>query len=84
MNIGEVKKKYGDSVCLIGNIDCGDLLSRKSPHEVQEAVQRTIKEAAPGGGYIISSSNAIHASVKPENYKAMIDAVKLYGKSITC
>lgn len=83
MNIGEVKKKYGDRVCLIGNIDCGDLLSRKSPREVQEVVKQTIKEVALGGGYIISSSNAIHASVKPENYKAMIDAAKLYGKSIT-
>jgi len=80
MNIGEVKKKYGDKVCLIGNIDCGDLLSRKSPREVKEVVKQTIKKAAPGGGYIISSSNAIHASVKPENYKAMIQATKKYGK----
>ena len=80
MNIGEVKKKYGDKVCLIGNIDCGDLLSRKSPCETQEVVKQTIKEAASDGGYIISSSNAIHASVKPENYKAMIEAAKRYGK----
>jgi len=80
MNIGEVKRKYGDRVCLIGNIDCGDLLSRKSPQEVKKVVRQTIKEAAPGGGYIISSSNAIHASVRPENYKAMIEATKRYGK----
>ncbi len=80
MNIGEVKKKYGDKVCLIGNIDCGDLLSRKSPCEVKEVVKQTIKKAALGGGYIISSSNAIHASVKPENYKAMIEATAQYGK----
>ena len=80
MDIGEVKKKYGDKVCLIGNIDCGDLLSRKSPCEVEEVVKQTIKKAAPGGAYIISSSNMIHASVKPANYKAMIEAAKLYGK----
>ena len=27
MDIGEVKQKYGDKICLIGNIDCGNLLS---------------------------------------------------------
>ena len=27
MDIGEVKQKYGDRICLIGNIDCGNLLS---------------------------------------------------------
>lgn len=80
MNIGEVKKKYGNKICLIGNVDCGDLLSRKSPGEVEEVVKQTIKEAAPGGGYIIKSSNNIQASVKPENYKAMIEAAKRYGK----
>jgi len=80
MDIGEAKKRYGDKICLIGNIDCGDLLSRRSPVEVEEVVKQTIKKAAPGGGYMISSSNAIHASVKPENYKVMINAARRYGK----
>ncbi len=80
MDILKVKREYGDEVCLIGNIDCGDLLSRKSPYEVKQVVNHTIKEVATGGGYIISSSNAIHASVKPENYRIMIDTAKQYGK----
>lgn len=36
--------------------------------------------AANGGGYILSSSNSIHNSVKVENFKAMIKAVRKYGK----
>ncbi len=80
MDIAEVKRTYGDKVCLIGNIDCGDLLSRRSSWQVREVVKQTIKEVAPGGGYIVSSSNAIHASVKPENYRVMIDTVKQYGE----
>jgi uroporphyrinogen decarboxylase len=36
--------------------------------------------AAPGGGYIISSSNTIHPGVKAENYIAMVRAAKKYGK----
>jgi len=80
MDIERAKREYGRRVCLIGNIDCGDLLSNRSPEEVKLAVRETIRKAAPGGGYMMSSSNAIHASVKPENYKAMIEATEEYGK----
>lgn len=80
MDIGEVKKRYGTRVCLIGNIDCGHTLSQASIKEVVEEVKKCISQAAPNGGYIMSSSNSIHSSVKPENYIAMIEATKEYGK----
>lgn len=80
MDIGEVKRKYGNRVCLIGNIDCSRLLSEGSGEEVDAAVRECIRKASPGGGHIISSSNSIHSSVKPENYVAMIKATKRYGK----
>lgn len=80
MDIGKVKQKYGDRVCLVGNIDCGRLLSKGSVEEVEFAVKECILKASPGGGHIISSSNSIHSSVKPENYIAMIKAAKKYGK----
>jgi uroporphyrinogen decarboxylase len=79
MDISEVKRKYGERVCILGNIDCGELLSQQTPEVVKQVVKNTIKVAAPGGGYIMSSSNAIHSSVKPQNYFAMIEATKLYG-----
>ncbi len=37
-------------------------------------------EGGPGGGFILSSSNSIHAAVKPENYMAMLDTLKEYGR----
>ena len=80
MDIAEAKEKYGDRLCLIGNIDCGSLLCRKSPEEVEKVVKETIRKAAPGGGYILSSSNAIQKAVKPENYRVMIEATRKYGK----
>lgn len=80
MDIEEVKEEYGDQICLIGNIDCGEILSRKTPKEVEQVVRETIHKAAEGGGYIMSSSNEIHASVRPENFLAMIKATKKYGQ----
>lgn len=79
MDIGEVKRRYGDRICLVGNIDCGKLLSRGTPEEVREAVRRCIEVAAPGGGFILSSSNSVHSSVRPENYLAMIAAAREFG-----
>ena len=79
MDIGSVKEKYGKRLCLVGNIDCGHLLPHGSSAEVEEAVRECIRKASPGGGHIISSSNSIHASVNPENYLAMIKAVRKYG-----
>jgi uroporphyrinogen decarboxylase len=80
MDIGEVKQKYGRRVCLIGNIDCSHLLSEGSVEEVEQAVKECIRKASPGGGHIIASSNSIHSSVKAENYLAMIEAAKKFGR----
>jgi uroporphyrinogen decarboxylase len=79
MDIGEVKKRYGDKLCLLGNIDCTDLLPFGSESDVEEAVKDTIAAAAPGGGYILCSSNTIHPACKPENYIAMVRAARKFG-----
>jgi uroporphyrinogen decarboxylase len=79
MDIGKMKKDFGKQTCLLGNIDCGFLLVLGSPDEVRESVKETIAQAAPGGGYIISSSNSIHPGCKPENYLAMVEAAREYG-----
>lgn len=80
MDIAEVKRVYGDKLCLIGNVDCTILLPKLSPVEVEEVIKETIAKAAVGGGYILSSSNSIHPGVKPENFKAMVEAARRWGK----
>ena len=68
MNIGDVKRVYGNTLAVIGNIDCATLLTFSTPDKVKESVRECIRVASPGGGHIISSSNTIHKGVKPENY----------------
>jgi len=80
MDIGLVKEKYGDRIALIGNIDCGYLLSQAPAEEVRRVTRRTIQIAGPGGGYMLSSSNSIHSSVKPENLMAMVETLREYGE----
>jgi uroporphyrinogen decarboxylase len=80
MDIGEVKEYLAGKACILGNIDCRDLLPFGSEEEVENAVKETIETAAPGGGYIICSSNSIHPGCKAENYRAMINAAHKYGE----
>ncbi len=80
MDLGEAKARYGHKVCLMGNVDCGNLLSWGTKEEVREAVRECINKAGKGGGYICMSSNTIHGAVNPENYVEMVRAIRDYGK----
>ena len=80
MDIVKVKQMYGDRICVVGGIDTGAPLSHWSVDELVAEVRRRIRELAPGGGWIISSSNTVHASAKPENYGALVWATRTYGQ----
>jgi len=80
MDIKKVKAYCGDKLCLLGNIDCVDLLPNGTPEEVEQAVIQTIEDGAADGGLIICSSNSLHQGVNPENCIAMFEAVRKHGR----
>ena len=47
---------------------------------MREAVRQAIADAAPGGGYILTSSNSIHSSCDPQNFVAMVRACHEFGE----
>jgi len=79
MDIGAIKRKYGKRISLWGNVECGRLMCFGTPLEVDEAVKNCVRAAAPGGGYVLTSSNSLIALTKPENLLALFDALKKYG-----
>jgi uroporphyrinogen decarboxylase len=79
MDLAKVKKQTEGKICICGNIDCMYLLPYGKPEEVVEEVKKTLKIAAPGGGYICSSSNSVHPGVPGENAIAMVNAAHKYG-----
>ena len=80
LDIGFMKEKYGDRVCLIGSIDCGPLMMWGTKEQVRQAVKENIKKAGRGGGLIAASSHSIQSKAKPENYVEMVKAIREYGK----
>lgn len=80
MDIVEVKKRFGNRFCIFGNVDLEYTLTRGSVEEVDEQVRKKIRDLAPGGGFGLAASNSVPDYVKPENYRAMVEAAKKYGR----
>jgi len=70
VDIAEVKRLYGDKVCLIGNVNCG-LLTSGTEEEVIASARYCIKHGMPGGGYIFSTSNCAFTGLPLERYELM-------------
>jgi uroporphyrinogen-III decarboxylase len=79
VDLALVKKKVGDKLCLMGNIDVAHDLVYGTKDEVFNAVKYAIKTGGPGGGFMVSAAN-MHPGVKVENLKWMIEATKKYGE----
>ncbi len=79
MDIVEVKKRWGDKLCLIGNLNLDSTLTLGSPQDVRAEVYERIRTIGPGGGYMVASSNSITDYVPLQNMKALIDATFEFG-----
>ncbi len=82
MDIVEVKRRWGNRLCLFGNVDL-ELLRSGSPEEVRAKARDLLRLLAPGGGYGIGSGNSVPAWARLENYNAMREAALEFGRYST-
>jgi uroporphyrinogen decarboxylase len=80
MDIFALKRRYGDVLTFHGGIGVQSVLPFGTPQEVRDSVHRTIDIMGEGGGYICSSSHNIRPETPWENFLALIEAIKEYGK----
>jgi uroporphyrinogen decarboxylase len=80
MDIVELKRRYHGRLCLCGNINLDSTLTLGTPQDVEEEVKLRIRTVAPGGGYVCGSSNSVTDYVPFDNYIAMLQATRKYGK----
>jgi uroporphyrinogen decarboxylase len=83
LDIYRFKPMVLNKLCVIGNIDV-DLLTLGEPEEVVADTKEHLKRLAPDGGYVVSTSNSVVRSFKPENYRAMLETVYQYGGYPIC
>ncbi|MBD3196632.1 MAG: hypothetical protein GF317_16370 [Candidatus Lokiarchaeota archaeon] len=76
----KAKENFGDYATLRGNIP-GSLMATGTPQQMDEYVKTLIEDCKEGGGLLIDGGvSGIVDEAKPENVKAMVDAVFKYGK----
>lgn len=78
VDLAEVKRRVGDRVCLIGNVNCA-LLQTGSDDEAREDVRRALSQGMPGGGYVFSTSNCIYTGMGLDRYELMLNVWREEG-----
>ncbi|MFA5205318.1 MAG: uroporphyrinogen decarboxylase family protein [Lentisphaeria bacterium] len=78
VDIAEIKRLYGNELCLIGNVNCG-LLDTGTDEQVDAAVRYALQHGMPGGGYIFSTSNCIYTGMRLSRYHRMLDLWRREG-----
>jgi len=73
-DIGEARKRVGNSVALQGNMDPSILYA--SPERIREEVKTILAAYGEGSGHIFNLGHGIHQHVDPEHAGAFIAAVK--------
>ena len=78
VDIAEVKRLYGDKVCLIGNVNCG-LLQTGTEEECIESARYALKSGMPNYGYIFSTSNCVYTGMALERYELILNILRTEG-----
>ena len=81
MDLKRLKRRYGDRICFVGNLDIRWTFTRGTPEDCRREMIECIEAGWGRGGHIICTSNLVHKDVKPENYLAAIDAYHEYFRS---
>lgn len=80
MDIYALKKRYGEKLAFIGNIDVAGALPFGTPEDVEREVAEHIERLAPGGGYACATSHSVIDDIPPRNFLAMTRAIHKYGR----
>ncbi len=78
VDIAEVKRLYGDQICLIGNVNCG-LMQTGTDEEVIESARYALHNGKPGGGYVFSTSNCVYTGMPLSRYELILDVWRKEG-----
>ncbi|MFQ6114232.1 MAG: uroporphyrinogen decarboxylase family protein [bacterium] len=79
MNIVEIKEKFGNKICLIGNVDVTKVLPFGTREEIISQTMECIQAAAPGGGYVLASDHSL-TGISLERANIMFEVGRKYGR----
>ena len=79
-DLGRVKQRFGESMVLLGNVDCAGILTTTDLDAVRGEVDRCMTEAKSGGGYLLATSNSLHSACTAEAVREMYHYARDVGR----
>ncbi len=81
VDIAEVKRRCGDRITLIGNVNCG-LMDTGTDEEVIASARYALTHGMPGGRYIFSTSNCVYTGMQLKRYDLILDVWRREGNYV--
>jgi len=78
MSLSEMKRRYGDQITLIGNVEASHLVPYGAYEEIDKQIRECFEIAAPGGGYIFATDHSIHPGISAERARFVFKCAKKY------
>jgi len=79
VDLREVARTYGDRIALMGNLHTTDVMLRGTPDDVTRAARDAIRDAAAGGGFVLSTGDQCAPGTPRENLLALVAAAREFG-----
>lgn len=79
MEIEKLKKKFGKSICFIGNLNSKTILTMGNTEDIDKAVKNLIFNVGYCGGLVVASDHSLTDSMPFENILQIKIAVEKYG-----
>ncbi len=78
-DLAEIKRLYGKSLALMGNLHTTSVMLMGSVREVRQAVLQAMVDAGEGGGFILSTGDQLGRDTPEENIREMIATAREFG-----
>ena len=79
VDIAQVKKRYGERLCLKGNLNTFDFMLNATPDQVEEKAKRLIDACAAGGGFVLSTGDQCGRDTPDANFFKLVEVAQTYG-----
>jgi MtaA/CmuA family methyltransferase len=81
VDIGWLAEKYGDKVCILGNVKTTETMLQGTPEQVRAEALECLGKIGKRGGYLLGADCALPRDVPADNVRALINAAREYSQA---
>lgn len=79
-DLAEARRRIGDRVCLVGNLDDMEVVEKRSAEEVRRMARACLEKAGPGGFLLGGTASGTYTEAGARNFMALVEVAEEYRK----